>query len=123
MRVDDAVSLRIWLAAVGTLTSAEKINSETAIDSTVRIVRRLLRTRFFNTSAVYFTLTHASSHAPWLPPTPRAGPASRRASPRHPARAGLAAGEHALVEPIDGIDVALGAGVVRDHHDRFLELA
>lgn len=39
------------------------------------------------------------------------------------ALARLDAGEHTLVETIDGIDVALGAWIVRDHHDRLLELA
>src|SRR5208282_5515574 len=109
MRPAAAVSPRISSATVGMLTSAEKINSEIAIDSTVRIVRRLPRTRFFNTSAVYFMPTQPSCR--------------RRRFRRHAAFAGLDAGEHALVEPIDGIDVALGAGVMRDHHDRFLELA
>src|SRR5690242_15598457 len=53
-RVDEAESARNWLTTAGMLTSAEKINSETPIDSTVRIVRRLLRVRFFSTSIAYF---------------------------------------------------------------------
>jgi hypothetical protein len=36
------------------LTKAEKINSDTAIDSTVRIVRRFERVRFLSTSIAYF---------------------------------------------------------------------
>jgi hypothetical protein len=34
----------------------------------------------------------------------------------------LDAHQQALVEPIHGIDVALGAWIVSHHHDRFLEL-
>ena len=41
-------------ATEGTLASAEKINSETAIERMVRIERRRLRRRFLSTSQMYF---------------------------------------------------------------------
>ena len=52
IRSEAAVSARIWLATVGRLTSAEKINSDTAIENTVKKVRFLLRVRFLRMSQV-----------------------------------------------------------------------
>src|SRR5271156_3779570 len=53
-RRDFARSRRIWSSRPGRLMSDAKMNTETAIDSDVRIVRRLLRVRFRNTSERYF---------------------------------------------------------------------
>src|SRR5581483_9811061 len=92
------------------LTRAEKINRDTAIEKTVRKVRRLLRSRFFSTSIAYF-----------IAPPPDSCAGARRGG-----RGGLGrfhSRQHALVEPVHGIDVALGARVVRDHHDSLVKLA
>jgi hypothetical protein len=57
MREDEAVSARTSLATVGKLMSAEKMNSDTPIENTVKAVRRLLRNRFLKISPRYFTGT------------------------------------------------------------------
>ena len=54
-RTDEAVSATALLAMAGTLISTAKTNSDTLIDRIVRIVRRLLRPRFFKMNARYFT--------------------------------------------------------------------
>src|SRR6476646_3045243 len=105
-RTEEAVSASIWLAKVGRLTRIEKMNSDTAIDRAVRIVRRLLRNRFLNIRRVNL-VTFPPRLLGWLQCDPGCG--------RHPAR--FRADEYALVETIHGVDESLRAGVVRDHDD------
>src|SRR5262249_6396193 len=112
MRTEEAVSASIWLANVGRLTSTAKINSATAIERTVRTVLRLLGNSFLNIGRVIFVmvpprLRRRWHRAPWCgrhPPLPRAD-------------------KDTLVEPINGVDESLRAGVVRDHDDRLVKLA
>src|SRR5258706_4818747 len=63
MRTDEVVSLSIWLAKVGRLTSTEKIKSDTAIERIVRIFLRLLRSRFLKISVRYFIIFPCSGYA------------------------------------------------------------
>src|SRR5262249_10322931 len=112
MRTEEAVSARNWLAKVGRLTRTAKINSDTAIERTVRTVLRLLRNRFLNIRRVIFAifpprLPRRLHRDPWCgrhPPLPRAD-------------------KYTLVETINGVDESLRAGVVRDHDDRLVKLA
>src|SRR4029434_3458863 len=103
MRTEEAVSASIWLAKVGRLSSTAKINSDTAIDRTVRTVLRRLRNRFWkirrvNCGMVPPRLRRWWQRDPWLG--------------RHPAL--LRADKYTLVEPINGVDESLRAGVARD---------
>src|SRR5262245_25477577 len=112
MRTEEAVSASICLAKVGRLTRTAKINSETAIERTVRTVLRLLRSRFLNIRRVNLAmapprLLRGLQRDPWCG--------------RHAAR--LRAYEYTLVETINGVDESLRAGVVRDHDDRLVKLA
>src|SRR5437899_9056177 len=63
MRTEEAVSASIWLANVGRLTSTEKIKSDNAIERIVRIVLRLLRSRFLKISVRYFVICSCSGYA------------------------------------------------------------
>src|SRR5258707_175488 len=63
MRTDEVVSLSIWLAKVGRLTSTEKIKSDTAIERIVRIFLRLLRSRLLKISVRYFVIFPCSGYA------------------------------------------------------------
>src|SRR5262249_34918320 len=112
MRTEEAVSASIWLAKVGRLTRTAKMNSATAIERTVRTVLRLLRSRFLKIRRVNFVicpprLLRRLQRDPWggrLPALPR--------DDKYP-----------FVEPINGVDEPLRAGVVRDHDDRLVKLA
>src|SRR6266446_10509353 len=112
MRTEEAVSASIWLAKVGRLTRTAKMNSETAIERTVRTVLRRLRNRFLKIRRVNFVmfpprLLRWWQRDPWFV--------------RHPAL--LRADKYTLVETINGVDESLRAGVVRDHDDRLVKLA
>src|SRR5260370_17463513 len=63
MRTEEVVSASIWLAKVGRLTSTEKIKSDTAIERIVRIVLRLVRSRFLKISVRYFVIFPCSGYA------------------------------------------------------------
>src|SRR5260370_7279203 len=76
MRTEEAVSASIWLAKVGRLTRTAKINSETAIERTVRTVLRLLRNRFLNIRRVNFVM-FPPRLLRWLQRDPCFGPTSR----------------------------------------------
>src|SRR5260370_2481060 len=112
MRTEEVVSASIWLAKVGRLTSTEKIKSDTAIERTVRMVLRLLRSRFLKIRRVNFFMFPPRLLG-WLQRDPWFG--------RHPAL--LRADKYALVETIDSVDESLRAGVVPDHADRVFILA
>src|SRR5437867_707540 len=112
MRTEEAVSASIWLAKVGRLTRTAKINSETAIERTVRTVLRLLRNRFLKIRRVNFVMVPPRLRR-WWQRDPWFG--------RHPAL--LRADKYTLVETINGVDESLRAGVVRDHDDRLVKLA
>src|SRR5262245_65801881 len=112
MRTEEAVSASIWLAKVGRLTATQKINSETAIERTVRTVLRLLRNRFLNIRRVNFVM-FPPRLLRWLQRDPWCD--------RHPAL--FRADKYTLVETINGVDESLRAGVVRDHNDRLVKLA
>src|SRR6266566_4415512 len=112
MRTEEAVSASIWLANVGRLTRTAKINSDTAIERTVRTVLRLLRNRFLQIRRVNFVMFPPRLRR-WWQRDPWCG--------RHPAL--LRADKYTLVEPINGVDESLRAGVVRDHDDRLVKLA
>src|SRR5260370_2544091 len=62
MRTEEVVSASIWLAKVGKLTSTEKIKSDTAIERTVRIVLRLVRSRFLKITVRYFVIFPCSGY-------------------------------------------------------------
>src|SRR6266852_3545909 len=79
MRTEEAVSASIWLANVGRLTRTAKINSDTAIERTVRTVLRLLRNRFLNIRRVNFVMVPPRllrwlQRDPWFGPTSRPSP-------------------------------------------------
>src|SRR5262245_61605592 len=96
------------------LTSAEKMNSETAIDSTVSTVRRLLRVRFFKTSIAYFI---------WLPPN-TCSLLSRRSTGATRVRcrfAGFDANQNTFVQAINLVNVMFCAHIMSDHQDGFGE--
>src|SRR5258705_4480699 len=112
MRTEEVVSASIWLEKVGRRTRIAKINSETAIERTVRTVLRLLRNRFLKIRRVNFVmfpprLLRWLQHDPWFG--------------RH--RALLRANKYTLVETINGVNESLRAGVVRDHDDRLVKLS
>src|SRR5258707_2188362 len=114
------------------LTSAEKINSETAIDRTVRKVRRLLRIKFLKTSAVYFIAdaslrcrgypcprmceTHGGFHVQISSYSSRMRRLSGRSSlpPLNPS-------QHPLIQPINRIHIPLCTPLMRNHHNRLRE--
>src|ERR1700674_2269341 len=121
MRVDEAESARNWLTTAGMLTRAEKINSETAIDRTVRIVRGLLRIRFLSTSIAYFIRYPPPALIPNT--APLLGGGSVCGARLGCAFTGFDPNKDTLVEPIDLVDMALRARVVRDHHDRLAKAA
>src|SRR2546426_12819629 len=112
MRTEEAVSASIWLANVGRLTRTAKINSDTAIERTVRTVLYLLRNRFLQIRCINFVMCPPRLLRWW-----------KRALwfVRYPAW--LRADKYTLVEPINGVDESLRAGVVRDHDDRLVKLA
>src|SRR5262245_5069358 len=112
MRTEEAVSASIWLANAGRLTRTAKISSESALDRTVSTVRRRLRNRFLNIRRLNFVMVPPRllrwwQRDPWLG--------------RHPAL--LRADQYTLVEPINGVDESLRAGVVRDHYDSLVNVA
>src|SRR5260370_20901920 len=96
MRTEEAVSASIWLAKVGRLTRTAKINSETAIERTVRTVLRLLRNRFLNIRRVNFVM---------FPPAYSGGCNETLGLVTHPAL--LLAHKYTLVETINGIAESL----------------
>src|SRR5215469_10625084 len=102
MRTEEAVSASIWLAKVGRLTRTANINSETAIEKTVRTVLRLLRNRFLTIRRVNFVM-FPPRLLRWLQRDPLVC--------RHPAL--LRADKYTLVETINGVDESLRARVVR----------
>src|SRR5262245_26991137 len=112
MRTEEVVSASIWLAKVGRLTRTAKINSATAIEWTVSTVLRRLRNRFLNIRRVNFVMVPPRLLR-WLQRDPWCG--------RHPAL--LRADKYTLVEPINGVDESLRAGVVRDHYDSLVNVA
>src|SRR5438132_11483292 len=96
MRTEEVVSASIWLAKVGRLTSTEKIKSDTAIERIVRIVLRLVRSRFLKISVRYFVIFPCSGYAEiWsaavafadTPPFP--APVNTPLSTRYTAQIGL----------------------------------
>src|SRR2546425_6837739 len=102
MRTEEVVSASIWLAKVGRLTSTAKINSDTAIERTVRTVLRLLRNRFLQIRRVNFVMCPPRLRR-WWQRDPWCG--------RHPALPPC--DEYTLVEPINGGDASLPPGVRR----------
>src|SRR6267142_4528220 len=112
MRTDEVVSLSIWLAKVGRLTSTEKIKSDTAIERIVRIFLRLLRSRFLKISVRYFIIMSLLRLFGNL----------ERGSRFCGCAAFFRSSEYTLVQAVNGVHETLGTRVVGNHHNSFVKL-
>src|SRR5262245_28934701 len=112
MRTEEVVSASIWLAKVGRLISTEKIKSDTAIERIVRIVLRLVRSRFLKIRVRYFVIFTCSGLCRNL----------ERGSRFCGCAAFFHSSEYTLVQAVNGVHETLGTRVVGDHHNSLVKL-